>query len=214
MPKVLITAGPMSEGIDSVRSITNHSTGKLGREIAQAFNARGCEIFYLRGRGGVAPGLADVTEIEITDIDSLQSAIGNIFDNHDIDIIIHAMAVSDYRPKVKQSGKISSDAEEITLVLEKTPKIISKFRGLAPNAVFVGFKLVTGLTYEGMLNKAHGLLTKNDCDFVLVNDSGKIGADHTGWLVDANRNVTEFKGKTEIAEGIVKEVWHKWTKST
>ncbi|MCL2621272.1 MAG: hypothetical protein FWD97_10110 [Defluviitaleaceae bacterium] len=214
LPKVLITAGPTSERIDSVRSITNHSTGRLGREVAHAFAVRGCEIFYLRGKGGVSYDLPNVHETVITDVASLQSAISDIFDKHKIDIIIHAMAVSDYRPKVQYDSKISSDADELVIVLEKNPKVIGQFRQLAPDAVFVGFKLVTGLNHQQRIDKAHGLLAKNGCDFVLVNDSSKVGTDHTGWLVDSDKNHKEYIGKDAIAQGIVEEVWGKWTKST
>lgn len=212
LPKVLITAGPMRERIDNVRSITNHSTGRLGREIAHAFASRGCEIFYLMGDGAVGHDLPNVYQTVITDFDSLQLAIDNIFQKHTIDIIIHAMAVSDYRPKFQFDGKIASDADEMVLVLEKTPKVIGQFRQLAPDAVFVGFKLVTGLNHQQRIDKAFGLLAKNGCDFVLVNDSNQIGVDHKGWLVDSHRNYIEYNGKDAIAQGIVEKVWDKWIK--
>ncbi|MCL2855977.1 MAG: hypothetical protein FWE21_10260 [Defluviitaleaceae bacterium] len=212
MPKVLITAGPTMERIDSVRSIINHSTGELGREIAHAFNGLGCDIIYIRGKGAIAPDLPNITEIVITDTASLQTAIADVFAHYKIDIIIHAMAVSDYRPKHVESGKISSQAEELVLVLEKTPKVIGMFRGLAQDAILVGFKLVTGLTQVAMLGKAYALLTKNSCDMVLANQSDKLGAKHKGWLVKPDKTYSEYSGKTGIAQGIAKEVWEKWEK--
>ena len=99
MPNILITSGGTAERIDDARSITNHSTGLLGREIAYAFAREGCKIIYIRGQNAPRPDLPHIREIVIDDVASLETAVNDIFENYEIDIIIHAMAVSDFRIK-------------------------------------------------------------------------------------------------------------------
>jgi len=118
------------------------------------------------------------------------------------------MAVSDYRVKNADfSAKISSDADELTLTLEKIPKTIANLRKLAPNALIIGFKLTSNLTKEQTLDKAHALLQKNHCNFVLANDTSNLTKEgHVGYLVDTNKNFTTHIGKANIAHAISQEV--------
>ncbi|MCL2574969.1 MAG: hypothetical protein FWE33_00920 [Defluviitaleaceae bacterium] len=205
--KIVITAGGTIEKIDAVRSIINNSTGQLGAEIAEAFFTKDCEIIYIRGKNAVSPNLNGVKEIIISSAADLDIALAKVFAKGDICAIIHAMAVSDYRVKGKNVGKISSDNDEITLILEKIPKTIGKLRTLAPNAIIVGFKLTSGLSQEETLGKAKALMTKNNCDFVLANDTSNLTPNgHLGYLVAKNGSFNIYEGKQNIAQAIVKEV--------
>ncbi|MCL2752578.1 MAG: hypothetical protein FWE44_00335 [Defluviitaleaceae bacterium] len=206
MPKILITAGGTIEKIDAVRSIINDSTGQLGAEIAKVFTLAGCEVFYIKGKNALMPNCGNIVEIESAK--DLDVALENILMKQKIDAVIHAMAVSDYGVKNADiTAKISSDADEIALVLKKIPKTIAKLRRLAPNAVIVGFKLTSSLTQEETINKAHGLLLKNDCDFVLANDTVNLTqTGHVGYLVDKNKKFQIFTGKEKIAQAITNEV--------
>ena len=208
MPKIIITAGGTVEKIDAVRSITNNSTGQLGTEIALAFSNKNNEIIYIKGKNAVSPNISDTTEITIESAADLDTVLTQILANGDVDAIIHAMAVSDFRIKNAQDiGKISSDNDEITLTLEKIPKTITKLRGLAPNAILVGFKLTSGLKQENIIDKAHALLTKNNCDMVLANDASNLTPNgHVGYLVKRDKSFRIYNGKKEIAQAIMQEV--------
>jgi len=213
MMNVLITAGGTSERIDDVRRITNTSTGRLGTSIAQAFFGMGCKIHYVRGQGAVVPAIAGIDEYVIQSAKDAENTLRSIIANNKIDAIIHAMAVSDFRLKDELQGKISSDADEITLTLTKVPKIIKLFRGLAPDAVIVGFKLVSEMSEAGLLDTGHALLTKYDCDFVLANDTAQLDPNnHKGWLIDRDKSYQIFTGKEEIAKGIGEGVVRLWKK--
>ena len=108
-----------------------------------------------------------------------------------------------------RDGKIPSDAEDLVIFLRRTPKVISMLRGLAPRAVIIGFKLLDGVTETRLIETAHGLLLKNDCDFVLANDLQKIGGDkHVGHLVGRDGAYITFEGKEAIARGIVQTLIH------
>ena len=116
-------------------------------------------------------------------------------------------------PPVIREAKISSDRDNLVLVLEKAPKIIALYRGLLPEAVIVGFKLLSGAGDEELVNVGHALLVKNDCDFVLANDMRTIRAvhadgrdQHEGLLIDREGNYKRAGGKEGIALLIVESV--------
>jgi len=173
--KVMITAGGTTEKIDNVRTIANISTGRLGSLTADAFAElpEVDEIFYLCGKTAILPQSNKTEIIHVGSVSELETAVASVFDRTDIDIIIHSMAVSDYRVKsvtsalkmaeiflakseklrnldtanvehyieallnesesiINGDGKISSNIENLLLVMEKTPKVISMFKKLSP----------------------------------------------------------------------------------
>lgn len=200
--KALITAGGTSERIDAVRMITNNSTGRLGLEIANAFFAQGADVFYVAGKNAARPSFGQI--YDVLGVLDAQRAIEEILTNNKIDAIIHAMAVSDYFIKNPAQGKISSEIDEITITLTKAPKIIANLRKLAPDALIIGFKLLSDVSEDELINVGHSLLKKHSLDYVLANDAKAIDAsDHKGFLIDENKNFETFIGKTEIAKGIV-----------
>ncbi|MDR2183971.1 MAG: phosphopantothenate--cysteine ligase [Clostridiales bacterium] len=212
--KILITSGGTAEKIDTVRSIVNSSTGLLGCAIAEAFAAQtpNAQIFYICGKNAARPK-ADVCITEIEDSQSAQNAISRLLADGPVDIIVHAMAVSDYSVKAVSTpcgmfkdiaGKISSDHDEIAVHLQKSPKIIGTLRGQSPKSTIVGFKLQSNVPRGTLLDAAYSLLQKNDCDFVLANDISEIAGDmHKGYLIDKYRKYSEHGTKAEIAQAIV-----------
>jgi len=212
--KILITSGGTAEKIDNVRSITNTSTGRLGCAIADAFAmaAQDAQIFYVCGQNAAQPKTG-VDVVKIDDVESAKNAISQILCSHDIGIIIHAMAVSDYRVKDISApdgileimgGKIISHHSEITVHLERAPKIIDSIRALSPKSTFVGFKLLSDVPRGTLIDVAYAMLRRSDCDFVLANDTAEIAGDmHKGYLIDKYRQYSEHSTKTEIAQAIV-----------
>ncbi len=97
--KIMITAGGTTERIDSVRSITNTSSGKLGSLIADAFaNIPDTEkIYYICGKNAIKPQSEKTDVIYIDTVASLETAVRKIIEEVSVDIIVHSMAVSDYR---------------------------------------------------------------------------------------------------------------------
>ena len=248
MKQILVTGGGTSEPIDSVRTITNTATGRLGSLIADAFAQ--CEdagpIFYLCGKDSLRPHSKRVTVLPILGVDELKQQVESLCGQYHIDVVVHSMAVSDYRVKAvfdlsdlakgvfsrlspnletqesvkemllqvishtnyrKNAEKISSQLEAPLLLLEQTPKILPLFRALAPKATIVGFKLLSEVPYQELMDTAYRLLTKNDCDFVLANDMAEIKGDqHRGYLIDRQKKILSFESKQEIAKGIAAAV--------
>jgi phosphopantothenate-cysteine ligase len=108
-------------------------------------------------------------------------------------------------PPQIRAAKISSDKENLIVVLEKAPKIIALFRGLAPSAVIVGFKLLADVTEGDLVRVGYALLEKNDCDYVLANDMNTVRTNrHEGLLIARDKAYERAYGKGDIAALIVR----------
>lgn len=94
---VLVTAGGTTEKIDNVRGITNFSTGTLGSLIADAFASQSSvEVDYVHGLGSKMPKNDNIVATEIVSVDDLLKVIGAKLTEKSYDVVVHAMAVSDY----------------------------------------------------------------------------------------------------------------------
>lgn len=93
--RILITAGGTSENIDSVRKITNSSSGRLGAVIAEQMRQNGHDIVYVHGKKAILP-TGCYERYAITGVRELQNVMKDILTTQKIDVVIHAMAVSDY----------------------------------------------------------------------------------------------------------------------
>lgn len=240
---IIVTSGGTREPIDSVRSITNHASGRLGAIIADAFAAQEQVdyVVYVCGSRSVMPKSPKVETVNIEGTHDLERVLRELTAKETFGAIIHSMAVSDYRVRrvttvsamaeaaihaeqtqdgvasamieadyLASKGKISSKVEDLAILLERTPKIIGLLRGLAPDAVIVGFKLLDGVSHEKLMETAQKLLEKNDCDFVLANDMDTVKSPvHCGFLLDDQGSETLFEGKESIAKGIVDAVMQK-----
>jgi phosphopantothenate-cysteine ligase len=147
------------------------------------------------------------------------------------DAVVHSMAVSDYRvravsradllagksedeileaPSIVADGeKLSSGIEGLVLLMERTPKVISLFRPLLPDALLIGFKLLNSVPESDLLDAAAKLIRINGLDYALANDSayfapseGHPHGRHIGHLLAANGAHEVFEGKMEIAKAI------------
>jgi phosphopantothenate-cysteine ligase len=233
--KVVITAGGVKEKIDEVRSITNSSSGKLGKKIALNFlNIKDIEVIYIYA--GIAESIEDsrVRNIYVKDTENLLSIVTEILTNEKIDIFIHSMAVADYTTsyvidfgklrnivqnvevknldnyieecRVLSNSKISSNIEEPAVVLRKTPKVIKKIKEISPYTFLVGFKLLENVSEEELFDVGFDLLRKNRCNLVLANDIKKIReGNHRGLLIYPEKTFDIIEGKDNIAEYIYKK---------
>ena len=210
-----------------MRAITNMSTGRLGRIIAEAFlEGYGVQIekiYYLHGNRALPPEGDKVVAIPIGGVSDLMDAMKEILEREKIDAVVHSMAVSDYTVRelttlqditqgktLDASKKISSDIEDLVILLKKTPKVISHIKGWSPDTLLVGFKLLSKVSKEELLEVGTHLLSKNGCTFVMANDLSQIGEDrHVGYLIHEDGIVDEMGTKEEIGETISRRVVEK-----
>jgi phosphopantothenoylcysteine decarboxylase / phosphopantothenate---cysteine ligase len=170
--RVLITGGGTSEPIDDVRSITNKSTGKTAATLADFLIDNGFKVTALFGASAIKPILkCDIkTFVSCSDLDSLMQSELKL----NYDFVIHAAAVSDFSVKNTARGKISSDAEELTIELVKNKKIINSIKRIAPKTKLIGFKLTSTTNESEIEEKIKNLFSAADCDFVIQNDWNQI----------------------------------------
>ena len=225
--KIVITAGGTSERIDDVRTITNSSTGSLGFAIGTAFAAEEKieKIYYLHGKRAVWPEDEKVVPIEIGGVMDLKDNLTKVLTEDKIDAVIHAMAVSDYMvhqvttldklmgtedPEHAQDlsgNKISSDIDDLIIHMKRSPKVISIIKELSPETTLVGFKLLSGVPHEELIDVGYRLLQKNNCDFVMANDLREIGNGfHKGYLIHRDKTYDSMNTNEEIAAMIVRRV--------
>ena len=216
---ILITSGGTSEKIDRVRSITNHSTGQLGKIIAETFLDKGDQVTLVTSPKAVRPAAhPNLTIVQIENVAELLETLEPLVHTHDI--LIHAMAVSDYTPvymtgmeavaassdmaefldKTNSESKISSQDDVQVLFLKKTPKIISLVKNWNPDIRLIGFKLLVDASDEELLKTAQASLIKNQAEIIVANDLTKISnKEHKAYLV-GNDTVTQAQSKEEIAQ--------------
>lgn len=215
--KVVITAGGTSERIDNVKKITNSGTGKLGYKIAlELLNKyEDIKIYYVCSKNSFRPNDKRVQIIEIEGTIDLKNKVENLLTQNKIDYFIHSMAVSDYMVdyvtnlesiksnniKVISDTKISSNEDNLVIVLKPTPKIISIIKSISPKTYLVGFKLLDNVSKEELISVAKKLRDKNRCDIVVANDLENIrNGNHKAYLIDKKDNIEEVNGKNLIAK--------------
>jgi phosphopantothenoylcysteine decarboxylase/phosphopantothenate--cysteine ligase len=202
--KVLITAGPTREPIDPVRYITNHSSGKMGYAIADAFLKKGFEVILVSGPVNIPLRHDLLTIIPVITADEMFEACLLWFSV--IDIAVFTAAVADYKPAKVYPQKMKKSGDSFTLAMVKNVDIALEF-GKIKNGqqVSVGFALETNNEQEHALAK---IVTKN-LDMVILNSLNEEGAAFgfdTNKITLINRDLTfkkfPLKTKTELGVDI------------
>ena len=209
---VLITAGPTQEAIDPVRYISNHSSGKMGYAIAEAFAKAGANVTLVSGPTAL-PKPVHVTVVGVKTAQEMFEATTAHFAQ--ADVIIFAAAVADYAPAKVADQKIKKKEQTFAIELQKTTDIASALGATKkPGQIIVGFALET----ENELVNAKAKLTRKHFDLIILNsmqDKGAGFAHDTNKItvIDKTGNVTDFalKSKTEVAQDIMNLVIQKLT---
>ena len=177
--KVLITAGPTYEAFDPVRFIGNHSSGKMGYELAKAALLKGAHVTLISGPTTQQLEHPNLELIHIRSAAELLQQVQLHWNAQDLGIF--AAAVADYRPADVAEQKIKKSEEEMTLRLVKNPDVLA-WAGANKTAQqrLVGFALETS---NGIEN-ASGKLVRKNLDAIVLNEMGEAGV---GFGVDTNR---------------------------
>jgi phosphopantothenoylcysteine decarboxylase/phosphopantothenate--cysteine ligase len=204
--RVLITAGGTREPLDSVRFVGNRSSGRMGVALAEEARRRGAEVIVLAANLAVEVPYG-IEAIPTPTAESMRDAALAL---PDVDVLLLAAAVADYRPAEALTGKRTKDDQTWTLELQPTDDIAKALGERKPaGQVLVAFGAEHG--EEGLERKRAMLETKN-ADLVVFNDVGRsdIGFDSTDNEVvlitrDRERAVPKA-GKAAVAAAILDEV--------
>lgn len=205
--KVLLTAGPTYEAIDPVRFIGNHSSGKMGFEIAKAAANLGAEVILISGPSHQTLTHSLIDVIRVTSAQEMYDEVHKYFDS--VDIAILSAAVADYRPKNVSDQKIKKKETTFTIELEKTKDILKSLGAIKTHQFLVGFALET--TNE--LEHAKGKLESKNLDLIVLNSLNDKGAGFGGstnkvTFITASQDIIEhdLKSKTEVAQDLMQQI--------
>ncbi|HLT53881.1 MAG TPA: bifunctional phosphopantothenoylcysteine decarboxylase/phosphopantothenate--cysteine ligase CoaBC [Flavobacteriaceae bacterium] len=204
---VLITAGPTYEAIDPVRFIGNHSSGKMGFEIAKAAANLGANVILISGPTHEKVNHSLIQLVPVVSAEDMYAEAHKYYGKSDVAIL--SAAVADYKPKNKASQKIKKKDEALTLELVKTQDILASLGAIKDRQFLVGFALET----ENELEHAKGKLKRKNLDMIVLNSLNDKGA---GFKSDTNKvtfidkwdNIATFelKPKHEVAKDIMDKI--------
>ncbi|MBP2833909.1 bifunctional phosphopantothenoylcysteine decarboxylase/phosphopantothenate--cysteine ligase CoaBC [Aquimarina sp. U1-2] len=205
--KVLITAGPTYEAIDPVRFIGNHSSGKMGIELAKTAANRGAEVVLVLGPSALSVTHDLITLIPVVNAEEMYAAVVKNYDN--CDLAIASAAVSDYRPKHVEAQKIKKTAADFSIALERTPDILKWMGSVKKDQFLVGFALETEHEEKNAIKK----LKSKNLDLIVLNSLNDKGAgfkEQTNKITLINHKLEtkafDLKTKSEVAEDIFDEI--------
>ncbi|KVV15834.1 bifunctional phosphopantothenoylcysteine decarboxylase/phosphopantothenate--cysteine ligase CoaBC [Flavobacterium sp. TAB 87] len=205
--KILITAGPTYEAIDPVRFIGNHSSGKMGYDIANEAANLGASVILVSGPTHCKITNSSIELISVTSAEEMYDACHAVFDS--VDVAIAAAAVADYRPKTVATQKIKKSTDDFTIQLEKTKDILFSLGQIKKNQLLIGFALET----ENEIENAKLKIQKKNLDLIVLNslqDEGAGFKKETNKVTFIDKNFflepMDLKPKEAVATDILNKV--------
>jgi phosphopantothenoylcysteine decarboxylase / phosphopantothenate---cysteine ligase len=205
--KILITAGPTHEAIDPVRFIGNHSSGKMGFDIAQAAVNMGAQVILISGPTHLNIVDANINLIRVVSAEEMYNACHQYF--NDVDVAIAAAAVADYRPKNVAAQKIKKNEATFSIALEKTKDILASLGQIKERQFLIGFALET----ENEIENAKLKIQKKNLDLIVLNSLNDKGAGfgkptNKVTFIDKNFEIEpkDLKSKEAVAIDIVNKI--------
>lgn len=189
--RVLITAGPTIAKIDPVRFITNHSSGKMGYELAKEARDRGALVTLVSGPSSLKkPYGMEFIPVETTE-EMYNAVIGSA---HNQDIIIKNSAVADFMPEHYSENKIKKTSDSMNIKLVKGKDILAELGRQKGDYTLVGFAAES----ENLISNAKRKIDKKNLDYIIVND---ISREDAGFKSDTNEAVMISSGGEEYLLG-------------
>lgn len=201
--KILITAGPTYEAIDPVRFVGNHSSGKMGFEIAKCAANMGADVLLISGPTAQKCHHKNIERIDVVSAMQMYTATQQHIAEQDVAIM--SAAVADYRPENVSEQKIKKKTDEMTIRMVKNPDILKSVGDNKGNTFLVGFALET----EDAVKNAQGKLQRKNADMIVLNtladDGAGFGKDTNKVSFVTHENVFDFplKSKKEVAQDIL-----------
>jgi len=206
--RILITAGPTYEAIDPVRYIGNHSSGKMGFELAKASLNQGHQVTLISGPTNLNLAHPNLNLIRIESAEELLEQVQIHWSENEIGIF--AAAVADYRPKARADQKIKKSDDDLTIELIKNPDVLLwASENRSQNQIVVGFALETNNSLDNALSK----LERKKLDIIVLNslenkEAGFKKETNKITILDKKKNKFDFevKRKEEVAVDILNTI--------
>lgn len=199
--KIVVSAGPTREHVDSVRYFSNESSGRMGFAIAAAAVAAGHEVLLVAGPVGL-PTPVGVTRVDVVSALEMLAALKSAV--RDADCLIMAAAVADYRPAVLHAGKwkAKETSGPVSIELVENPDILATLAEEPGERLVIGFALETDHGERRALEK----MQRKGTDYIVLNSPATLNAARTTVTVlgrDGSRVVHEDRPKEWVAERLV-----------
>ncbi len=204
--KVVVTSGATREPIDSVRFISNFSSGRTGAKICEALVARGFDVTQVAGADSVqAAGVA--RREAFTDHASLDTALRRLARDSACAAVIHTAAVGDFSVADAQPDVKIASGSELSVKLQPTHKIIDRIMGYAgnPDLILVGFKLTHEPDASSQARAARELLKRSRARYVVQNDVSTLaeGEEHLFFVHEnGSSRVRRYVGREKLATAL------------
>ncbi|WP_445451987.1 bifunctional phosphopantothenoylcysteine decarboxylase/phosphopantothenate--cysteine ligase CoaBC [Flavobacterium sp. 25HG05S-40] len=205
--KILITAGPTYEAIDPVRFIGNHSSGKMGFDIAERAAELGASVMLISGPTHLNVKNSVIDLVRVTSAQEMYDACHLHYRN--VDVAICAAAVADYKPKFVAEQKIKKADASLFIELEKTNDILASLGKMKKQQFLIGFALET----ENEIENAKLKIQKKNLDLIVLNslqDEGAGFGKSTNKITFINKDFVvepmDLKSKELVATDIMKKV--------
>ena len=205
--KILITAGPTYESIDPVRFIGNHSSGKMGYDIANCAANLGANVILVSGPSSCKIKNDSIELVSVVTAQEMYEACHKYYPS--VDVAIAAAAVADYKPKHIAYQKIKKTEQNFTIELEKTKDILASLGEIKAKQFLIGFALET----ENEIENAKMKIQKKNLDLIVLNSMQDEGA---GFGKDTNKvtfidskyfvEPMDLKSKEQVAVDIINKV--------
>lgn len=195
--RLLVSAGPTWEAFDPVRFISNPSTGKMGYALANVAARRGGEVHLVTGPTWLSAPLGVEVHRVTTALEMRDRIVGLA---PEMDVIIMAAAVGDYRPGQTFDQKVKKLDEDLSVTLVKNPDILACLgRERREHQVLIGFAAET----ENLVENATEKLIRKNLDFIVANSLVQLGS---GFGCDTNEvKIVNRNGEIEELPRMTKE---------
>jgi len=214
--RILVTAGATLEPLDPVRYMSNRSSGKMGYALARAARRRGAKVSLVSGPTALKPP-RDVALSRVKTAEEMRQAV--LSECRQVDVIIKAAAVLDWRPKETAEQKIKKGRGVQTLELVENPDILAELGCSRGNnrCLLVGFAAET----QDLIMNAQEKLKKKNLDLIVVND---VSREDAGFEADTNAVKIVYRDgrmeelplmtKEEVADQLLDRIKILWEKSS
>lgn len=197
--KVLVTAGPTIGKVDPVRLITNRSSGKMGYAISEEARDRGAKVTLISG----PTNLKIPFGVEYIPVETTEDMYKAVMDKYnDVDVVVKAAAVADYRPKFYSKEKIKKGTDDFSIELTRNKDILYELGKNKNKQILVGFAAES----NNLIQNAKKKIEKKNLDYIFVNsiineDSG-FKSDYNRGMLISKDSIVEFDkmSKKEVAK--------------
>jgi phosphopantothenoylcysteine decarboxylase/phosphopantothenate--cysteine ligase len=209
---VLVTAGPTYEDLDPVRFLGNRSSGRMGFALAAEALRRGARVTLVAGPSSVPPPGGPVV-VRVRSASEMRAVVMAYVS--EVDVVIMAAAVADYRPVTQHDNKLAKTDGLLTLTLERTPDILAEL-GQLPERLERGAPLLVGFAAETreLLVRAREKRDRKRVDVIVANEVGladrgfEAETNAVTILDDAGELDVPVQSKAQVAVAVFDRIEH------